>query len=174
MIYGIDANWKGEDLSEQFLDRGIAGVGWRREGYPSVHPLLTRMQVGDVIYIKSYPPGEGLIVKGVGFLRTSVTFADEKLGGTFRRVAWFWRGYEHISVIGERHNARRLDALYEELDPEVHLRVLALLVHAWAASVKLRFGKVPYGRNTACGNVLLKSASSDCRRSVCGLSSRSC
>jgi hypothetical protein len=58
------------------------------------------------------------------------------LGGAFRRVAWFWRGYEHISSIGECHNGRRHHALYEELDPEVQLRVLALLVHAWAASVK--------------------------------------
>ena len=130
MIYGIDANRNGEDVSEQFLERGIAGVGWRREDNPSVHQLLTRMQVGDVIYIKSYPPDEGLIIKGVGFLRTSAIFADEELGGTFRRVAWFWRGYEHISVIGDCHNGRRHNALYEELDPEVQLRVLALLVHA--------------------------------------------
>jgi hypothetical protein len=50
------------------------------------------MQVGDVIYIKSYPPDEGLIIKGVGFLRTSEIFAVEELGGAFRRVAWFWRG----------------------------------------------------------------------------------
>lgn len=136
MIYGLGANWKGKDVSEQFLKRGIAGVGWRREGNPALHLLLTRMQVGDVIYIKSYPPGEDLIIKGVGFLRTSEIFADEELGGAFRRVAWFWRGYEHISIIGDRHNVRRHNALYEEVDLEVQLRVLALLVHAWAASVK--------------------------------------
>jgi hypothetical protein len=58
------------------------------------------------------------------------------LGGAFRRVAWFWRGYEHISVVGDCLNGHRHNALYEEVDPEVHLRVLALLVHAWAASVK--------------------------------------
>jgi hypothetical protein len=58
------------------------------------------------------------------------------LGGAFRRVAWFWRGYEHISIIGDRHNLRRHNALYEEVDLEVQLRVLALLVHVWAASVK--------------------------------------
>lgn len=136
MIYGIDANWKGEDVSEQFLERGIAGVGWRREDNPALRPLLTRMQVGDVIYINSYPPGEGLIIKGVGFLRTSEIFADEELGGAFRRVAWFWRGYEHISVVGDCLNGHRHNALYEEVDPEVQLRVLALLLHAWAASVK--------------------------------------
>ena len=135
MIYGIGANWKGEDVSERFLERGIAGVGWRREDTPSLRPLLTRMQVGDVIYIESYPPGEGVIVKGVGFLRTSEIFADEELGGAFRRVAWFWRGYEHINLIGDRHTVRRHQALYEEVDIKVQLRVLALLVHAWAASV---------------------------------------
>jgi len=133
MIYGIGANWKGEDVSEQFLERGIAGVDWQRE---DGHLLLTRMQVGDVIYIKSDPPGEGLIIKGVGFLRTSEILADEELGGAFRRVAWFWRGYEYICVIGHRHNLRRHNTLYEELDPEVQLRILALLVHAWAASAK--------------------------------------
>jgi hypothetical protein len=36
----------------------------------------------------------------------------------------------------------------------------------WAVT-SLCSGKTPYGRNTVCGNVLLTSASSGCRRSVC-------
>jgi hypothetical protein len=51
-------------------------------------------------------------------------------------VAWLWRGNEQISLIGDRHNVRRHDTLYEELYPEVQLRVLALLVRAWAANAK--------------------------------------
>jgi hypothetical protein len=68
-IFGVGAYYDNKrDVTEDFIQQGIACVGWPEEDAPALYSLLRRVQTGDVIYIKAHPPGRELIVKAVGIV----------------------------------------------------------------------------------------------------------
>jgi hypothetical protein len=66
-IYAFGASFGGRnDVSSEFIERGVACVGWPRSEAPALHTILKHIKTADIIYIKSHPPSIGLIVKAVG------------------------------------------------------------------------------------------------------------
>ena len=68
-VYGIGAMYGGtEDMSEKFLENGVACIGFDPGDAPGLHEQLSKVKAGDVIFIKSYVPTSGLHIKAVGIV----------------------------------------------------------------------------------------------------------
>lgn len=127
-IWGIGAYYDNEvDRTEDFVREGLACIGWPPDESPSVHELFRRLRVGDIVYIKAFPPGGPLFVKAIGIVLDDSHRPHPSLK-TCVEVGWVWRGYDHrIEIEGDRYNVRR-NTLYEELHPVVQAEVLRLLL----------------------------------------------
>lgn len=130
-IYGIGAYWggaeKNKDKTEMFLSEGVASLGWKPESAPALHQLFGKVEVGDIIYIKSFPQDKGLYVKAVGIVTEDKNNTSKDVGGACVEVNWKWNGKE---VIGrpDHYSSARSGALYEETNPEIQKRVIRLLL----------------------------------------------
>ncbi len=115
-----------EDVSPKFISKERACVGWDFKDAPSLHKLLKHIKVGDLIYIKSHPPTEGLIIKAVGIVVDDKVLKDENLGVCLK-VEWVWQGYEVIGKLDDKYNIRNI-TLYEEFNPDIQNKVIELLL----------------------------------------------
>jgi len=84
------------------------------------------MKTGDVIFIKSHPPSEGLILKAVGIVTNADVRNRSNLGDGVE-VHWTWKGNERLGQISDKYNVRNI-TLYEEFNPTVQSKVLELLL----------------------------------------------
>jgi hypothetical protein len=131
-IYGIGAYYTTDDVSEEFVNRGVACIGWRPEEAPAVHRLLEHIKTGDIIYIKAHPPGRALTVKAVGIVENErLENFGEPLGRGLH-VRWLWTGPAETwpEPPEERYNVRA-NTLYEEFSPAMQTRILDLLFSAF-------------------------------------------
>lgn len=126
-IYAFGASFGGsKDVSGDFIQRGVARVGWSPKDAPTLHTILKHIKTADIIYIKSHPPSIGLIIKAVGLVVGNEVKNYSGLG-TGIRVRWVWTGEERLGQIQDRYPVRNL-TLYEEYDYEVQAKVIDLLL----------------------------------------------
>jgi len=122
-IYGIGAYHDGtDDVSQDFITKNLACVGWSNASAPSLHTILKYIKVGDVIYIKSAPIGQGLRVKAVGIVTSNQLIADPDLG-TGLPTKWIWQGNDIITPTNDKYNVRN-NTLYEEFDAAIQKEIL--------------------------------------------------
>ena len=128
-IYGIGAYYGSNigDVSPEFISKGYACVGWKKDDAETIHKLIHRIEDGDIIYIKSYPQGLGLYIKAVGIVIDNDVKKITHLGEACVRVKWIWTGKEKIGKIEDGYNVRA-NTLYEEIYPKIRQRVLKLLL----------------------------------------------
>jgi hypothetical protein len=124
-IFGIGANYGGDDVSNEFINNTVACVGWDITDAPALHEILRFLKLGDIIYIKSAPIGQGIRVKGIGIVQDNTLKPIPNLG-TGVSVNWIWTGHENLGTIDDKYNVRN-NTLYEEFNREVQERVLKLL-----------------------------------------------
>ncbi len=127
-IYGIGSYYEGTtDVSAQFISRGAACVGWDQEAAPALHALLRHVKTGDILYIKSFPPGRKLTVKAIGIVKEDEIRSVPNLGQGIP-VKWLWKGPPQSWLLTkeERYNVRA-NTLYEEYSQEIQPRILKLL-----------------------------------------------
>jgi len=124
-IYGIGARYENDDVSDEFINNQVACIGWGINDAPSLFSILRTFKIGDIIYIKSSPIGQGLRVKAVGIIQNNQIMDIPDLG-TSVQVRWIWRGHENLGNIDDRYNVRN-NTLYEEFNPDVQQRILELL-----------------------------------------------
>src|SRR5437867_11396802 len=121
-IYGIGASYGENDVSSEFINMGLACIGWdEKEGQP-LHTMLRHFKIGDIVYIKSHPPSVGLIIKAVGIVISDEAKTDPKLG-TGMPVKWLWTGEERLGQFDDKYPVRNI-TLYEEFSRKVQTRVL--------------------------------------------------
>ncbi|SRR6266542_1611783 len=126
-IYGIGASYGGqEDVSQGFISKGLACVGWRESDAPPLHAILRHFKVGDVVYIKAHPPSVGLIIKAVGIVISDQQKSDKKLG-TGIPVKWVWTGEKRLGKLDDKYPVRNI-TLFEEFNPQVQKKVIELLL----------------------------------------------
>ena len=117
-IFGIGAFWDDhDDKTDEFVINGKACIGWWPTDVPSLYKLLRTVKVGDIIYIKSTPPGE-LRIKAVGIVTDGDSFPyddNAKQNGVFNclHVKWLWHGGPVIITAKDKYNVRN-NSLYEE------------------------------------------------------------
>lgn len=126
-IYGIGAYYDGEtDVSGDFIEQRVACVGWTQDEAPTLHNILRCVKIGDIMYIKSAPIGQGLYIKAVGIVTDNTVRYEEDGLGARVSMNWIWTGMDHFGVVDDKYNVRNI-TLYEEFSREVQSRVLELL-----------------------------------------------
>lgn len=125
-IYGIGAYY-GEDVSADFINASLVGVGWSKDEAPELHEFIGKLKPGDIVYIKSFPPrSENMTVKAVGIITSEEVLNAQSTNGLVeagRRVSWLDTGEFTIQKPAEKNNVRR-NTLYEEHHPLVRRAIL--------------------------------------------------
>jgi hypothetical protein len=135
-IYGFGAAYGGsEDMSSAFVEAGGAFVGWTREEAPSAHAMLRQIEVGDLVFLKSFPPSMGLIVKAAGIVTEAGEDIMEWELGTGVKVQWTFvgsrdGGTKPFGKIGDKADFMRGGTLYREYNGDVQRRIIALILGA--------------------------------------------
>ena len=114
-IYGVGAYYD-EDVSDEFLENGVVGVGWDSADAPELQEYFKSLKVGDIIYIKAAFGGADITVKGIGVIRdTTIRTASDtnNLVTTGRNVAWLSSDRFVIPRPTEKNNVRN-NTVYEE------------------------------------------------------------
>ena len=124
-IFGIGAHYE-SDVSSQFLERKCACVGWAEKDAPPAHGILRHVRTGDIIFIKSFAPQIGLIVKAVGVVSEGKVRDYDDLGAGVP-VRWVWTGEERFGKLDDKWPVRSV-TIYEEYHPEVQSRIIGLLL----------------------------------------------
>ena len=67
-VWGIGAYYD-KDLSEEFILRNCACIGWSKGEAPALYKMFTSVKIGDIIYIKAFlPKKRQLLIKSVGIV----------------------------------------------------------------------------------------------------------
>ena len=133
-IYGFGAAYSGtEDMTSAFIKAGGAFVGWKRTEAPAAHAMLRQIEIGDVAFLKSFPPSTGLIVKAVGLVTEAGDDIMDWEIGTGVKVSWAFVGARDggtklFGKIGDKADFTRGGTLYREYNPEVQRRIVALIL----------------------------------------------
>jgi hypothetical protein len=134
MIYAIGSVFgSSEEKLSDFISQNVACIGWPRDEAPALHQILQKMVVGDIIFVKAFPPSSGLHVKAVGIITSSEIFNVPNLGYG-RAVQWVWSATEgrvHFTIgrLNDRYDNMRNGTLYEEFGPEVQTRIIDILLN---------------------------------------------
>ncbi len=99
-IFGIGAyyDW---DVSSDFLEQGCACIGWPEKDAPPAHGILRHLRAGDIIFIKSFTPNDGLTIKAVGLVKEGKVHSFSSLGNGVL-VRWVWNGEEKIGRLDDK------------------------------------------------------------------------
>lgn len=133
-IYGIGAMYGGtEDMTEVFLKKNGAYLGWSAVEAPFAHAMLRRITIGDLIFIKSYPPTVGLQIKAAGVVTDAAENLPDVDIGTRIGVEWLWKAEPLtkplvISRMDDKADFMRRGSLYEELNPQLQRRIVSLIL----------------------------------------------
>jgi hypothetical protein len=136
-IYGFGAAYGGsEDMTSAFIEAGGAFVGWKREEAPSAHAMLRQIEVGDLVFLKAFPPSMGLIIKAAGIVTdTAEPLKVYEIPGVGVRVNWTFDGPRNggtqlVGKIGDKADFTRGGTLYREYNPDVQRRIIQLVLGA--------------------------------------------
>lgn len=124
-IFGIGAHYD-KDVTQDFLSRGFACVGWNEKDAPPAHAILRQLRTGDIIFIKSWTPQAGLTIKAVGIVMAGRVRNVRSLGSGVP-VQWVWSGEVRIGKLNDKWPIRTV-TLYEEQHPQVQSRIISLLL----------------------------------------------
>ena len=126
-IFGIGAFYK-KDASQAFIEANLVGIGHSVEEAPELHQFMRALKVGDVVYIKSFPPrSPELFIRGIGVIKDDEEVRDRGIRegrvSCGRNVKWVDTQEFRIPKPVEANNVRR-NSLYEEFHPEVQRKIL--------------------------------------------------
>lgn len=135
MIYGIGSMYDStEEQLDNFVSRKMICVGWEKSEAPGLHQLFAQIGVGDIVFVKSHPPSQGLYIKAVGIIDSADVYPlPDKTTG--RSIIWSWVGKKphRLGRINDRYDHFRGGTLYQELGPRVQSAVIDLLLHGDSA-----------------------------------------
>ncbi|CAM1364336.1 hypothetical protein [Tenacibaculum xiamenense] len=115
-IYGVGAYYD-TDVSEDFINQNLVGVGWSATEAPELQEYFKSLKVGDIVYIKAAPIGQDIYVKGIGVIEDN-SIVSNPLVTTGRKVKWIDTSKFTISRPKEKNNVRS-NTIYEEFHPDV-------------------------------------------------------
>lgn len=123
-IFGIGAYY-GDDVSQEFIDQDIIGVGWSDEEAPELREYITALKVGDIVYIKAVPiSSKDIHVKAIGIITDHKVVRDKEIVSTGRNVKWLSKEKFTIPKPQEKNNVRT-NTIYEEFHPDVASAIIS-------------------------------------------------
>ena len=124
-IYGVGAYY-GYDVSPDFINNRIVGVGWSEQDAPELQEYFRTLKVGDIVYIKAAFGGGDITVKAIGIIEDS-NIISNSLVTTGRNVKWINTEKFIIKRPQEKNNVRSI-TVYEEFHPDI-LREIILRIN---------------------------------------------
>ncbi len=130
-IYGIGADWSGENKVEEFLNQEKVCIEWWPDEAPSLYKILKQIKIGDIFYIKPSLPGR-LIIKAIGFVIDDepTSYNEEAKEHSIYnciRVKWIRVGEEDLGKINDKYNIRN-NTIYEEFNPEIQTKIVKMIL----------------------------------------------
>ncbi|MDR1419473.1 MAG: hypothetical protein LBI86_03785 [Treponema sp.] len=126
-LYGFGSDIEG-DVTNDFIQQNIAGIGWSKNDAPDLHQLVRSLKAGDIVYLKKAAFNTDIYVKAVGIITD-----DTILGNTAcpviqigRNVRWISDCNFTISKPGNEKNNVRSNSVYEEFHPDVQKKILGV------------------------------------------------
>ena len=120
-IFGVGAYYE-QDVSQDFIQANLVGVGWDAADAPELHQFMRALRVGDIVYIKSFSPSSpDILVKAIGIITDDeirTTDNSNSLVSCGRNVRWIHSQEIRIPKPHEKNNVRA-NTMYEEFHPEV-------------------------------------------------------
>lgn len=111
----------------------VVGTDWPQYMAPAVHNLLSRIQVGDIVYAKTFFPNiQELRIKAVGIVTDARARVRPNIGRSVG-VRWVRKSIEdpeRIPKDGDPTFTAKGHSLFEETHPAIAARVVALLLGA--------------------------------------------
>ncbi len=99
-IFGIGVRYD-MDVTQNFLSRDFACVGWNENDAPPAHAILRQLRTSDIIFIKSWNPQAGLTIKAVGIVMEGRVCIVRSLGSGVP-VRWMWSGEVKIGKLDDK------------------------------------------------------------------------
>lgn len=129
-IFGVGAYYD-QDVSQDFIQANLVGVGWDATVAPELHQFMRALKVGDIVYIKSFSPSSSdILVKAIGIItddeiRTNAN--SNSLVSCGRNVRWIYSQGIRIPKPHEKNNVRA-NTMYEEFHPDVQRIIMQCLL----------------------------------------------
>ncbi len=128
-IFGVGAFYD-NDVSQAFIQANLVGVGWSQNDAPELHQFMNSLKVGDIVYVKAFPPGSpDIFVKAIGIIMDSQirnVGNSNNLVECGRNVRWVHTSEFKIPRPTEKNNVRS-NTMYEEYHPDVQQIILSHL-----------------------------------------------
>ena len=120
-IYGIGANYDGDDVSEDFIADSIIGTGWDDADAPDLHEYFREISPGDIVYIKSCSYSSNITVKGIGIVLDEVILdiSYNSMVHIGRNVKWIHTEWFKMQRPANQKNNVRGNTIYREFHPEL-------------------------------------------------------
>lgn len=135
MIYGIGTTYGATDEKfPEFVAAGTICIGWEEAEAPAIHQLFAHIAVGDIVFAKSFPPRQGLFIKGVGIVTSPELYRFPNIEGVGRAVRWVWtalegRQMESMGRLNDHYDYFRGGTLFQEFGPRVQEKVINILLN---------------------------------------------
>ena len=128
-VWGIGTNWWTDDTKTRFNDRtnhflndGVAAIGWSKDKAPGLYAMADEVEIGDIIYLKSYIiKGSQIRIKAIGKVTNNNYKTPKYEGCRVFKVEWLkMERLEKIPLTdAEKTNNVFRNTLYREYNPRI-------------------------------------------------------
>ena len=125
--YGFGANYDGDDVVQDFVTASGAYIGYEPVDAPTLHAILRQIEVGDFVFLKSFPPSQGLRIKAVGIVTDVTDVQLRRQMGYGVDVIWLDAHLHEVGRLDDRADNMRGGTLFREYSPSVINRVIDIV-----------------------------------------------
>ncbi len=98
-VWGIGANWGGKSMLSEFEKKKAVGIGWDEASAPALYAMMNEIDIGDIVYVKSYMlKGRRLRIKAVGEVISTAFEKPNVFGNDHRTVCVKWRDGSFLNI----------------------------------------------------------------------------
>lgn len=131
-IFGIGARYGSTWMVKEFLNAGVAAIGFTESGAPEIYAQMRTIKIGDIIFMKAFgPSSSNICVMGAGIVTDNdVIRISEEIGHGIK-VNWvFKEEYDLPKKLGfDKHRNVRCGTLYEEFNREISQTIIDMVIN---------------------------------------------
>ena len=134
-FYGFGCKYDNKDVCDDFFKKKLACVGWDPDEKPFFYGILKEIDVGDIIFLKSFFQRHGnqvLRIKSIGIVINNNIKEIEDLGHCIKVkwVSYKADGLTEIEFPNEEFDGgvQRRSTIYKEYNADICKKIINLLV----------------------------------------------